>query len=104
MRGWRPDLSEGLRRARKPRAFLLGKAPGLAEEEASSYIGGRFNRSGVAMKFVFFALLVLLIIHVGFWGTLGAILGAVLMLVILFGLAIAAVVVGIVMIVAGSAR
>jgi hypothetical protein len=56
------------------------------------------------MKFVFFALLVLLIIHVGFWGTLGAIVGAVLMMVILFGLAIAAIVVGVLMLVAGSVR
>jgi hypothetical protein len=31
------------------------------------------------LKFVLFALLVLLILHVGFWGTLGAILGAVLL-------------------------
>jgi hypothetical protein len=56
------------------------------------------------MKLVFFALLVLLIIHVGFWGTLGAILGAVLMMIILFALAIAAVVVGALILVAGSAR
>jgi hypothetical protein len=56
------------------------------------------------LKFVLFALLVLLIIHVGFWGTLGAILGAVLMLVILFGLAIAAVVVGVLILVAASVR
>jgi hypothetical protein len=56
------------------------------------------------LKFVLFALLVLLIIHVGFWGTLGAILGAVLMMVILFALAIAAVVVGVLMLVAGNAR
>jgi hypothetical protein len=56
------------------------------------------------MKFVFFALLVLLIIHVGFWGTLGAILGAVLMMIILFALALAAVVVGVLMLVAGNAR
>ena len=104
IRGWRPDLGEGPAPARRPQAFLLGKAPGLAEEDASSYIGGRFIRAGVAMKFVFFALLVLLIIHVGFWGTLGAILGAVLMMIILFALAIAAVVVGVLMLVAGSAR
>jgi hypothetical protein len=56
------------------------------------------------MKLLFLALLILLIIHVGFWGTLGAILGAVLMLVILFGLAIAAVVVGVLMLVAASVR
>ena len=56
------------------------------------------------MKLLFLALLILLIIHVGFWGTLGAILGAVLMMIILFGLAIAAVVVGVLILVAGSVR
>jgi hypothetical protein len=53
---------------------------------------------------LFFILLILLIAQIGFWGTLGAILGAVLMLVILFGLAIAAVVVGVLVLVAGSVR
>jgi hypothetical protein len=56
------------------------------------------------LKFVLFALLVLLILHVGFWGTLGAILGAVLMMVILFALAVAALVVGVLMLVASSTR
>jgi hypothetical protein len=64
----------------------------------------QFRLRSPPMKLLFLALLILLIIHVGFWGTLGAILGAVLMLVILFGLAIAAVVVGVLVLVAGSVR
>ena len=56
------------------------------------------------MKLLFFILLILLIVHIGFWGTLGAVLGAVLMMVILFGLGIAALVVGVLVLVAGSLR
>lgn len=46
------------------------------------------------MKLLFFILVVLLITQIGFWHTLGAILGAILMMILLFGLAIAVVIVG----------
>lgn len=56
------------------------------------------------MKLLFFILLILLIVHIGFWGTLGAVLGAVLMMVILAGLGVAVVVVGVLMLIAASVR
>jgi hypothetical protein len=56
------------------------------------------------MKILFFILLILLIAHIGFWGTLGAVLGAVLMMAVLIGLAIAVVVVGVLILVAASMR
>jgi hypothetical protein len=56
------------------------------------------------MKLIFFILIVLLITQIGFWHTLGAILGAVLMMILLFGLAIAVVVIGGIILVASSMR
>ena len=56
------------------------------------------------MKLLFFILLILLIAHIGFWGTLGAVLGAVLMMVILAALGVAVVVVGVLMLIAASVR
>lgn len=56
------------------------------------------------MKLLFFILLILLIAHIGFWGTLGAVLGAVLMFVLLGVLAVGVLVVGILMLVATSLR
>ncbi len=53
------------------------------------------------MGLLFFILLILLIAHVGFWNTLGAILGAAIMFVLLFGLGIAAIVVGGILLLAG---
>ena len=53
------------------------------------------------MRFLFFILLILLIAHVGFWGTLGAVLGAALMFVILIPLIIAVVIVGGILVLAG---
>ena len=46
------------------------------------------------MPLVFFILLVLLIAQIGFWHTLGAVLGAVLMFVLFIPLLIAVVVIG----------
>jgi hypothetical protein len=54
-----------------------------------------------AMRILFFLLLVILIAHVGFWSTLGAILGAMAMFVLFGFLAIALVLVGSVLLVAG---
>lgn len=48
------------------------------------------------MPLVFFILLVLLIAQVGFWHTLGAILGAVLMIVLLMLLLVAVIMIGII--------
>ena len=53
------------------------------------------------MHVLFFILLILLIAHVGFWGTLGAVLGAALMFVILIPLIIAVVIVGGILVLAG---
>ncbi len=46
------------------------------------------------MPFLFFILLIVLIAQLGFWHTLGAILGAAVMLVLLIGLLVAMVVIG----------
>jgi hypothetical protein len=54
-----------------------------------------------SMRFLFFILLILLIAHIGFWHTLGAVLGAALMFVILIPLIIAVVVVGGILVLAG---
>ncbi len=56
------------------------------------------------MKLLFFVLVVLLITQIGFWNTLGAILGAAVMMVLLFGLAIAVVVIGGVLLLAAVFR
>jgi hypothetical protein len=48
------------------------------------------------MPLVFFILLVLLIAQVGFWHTLGAIIGAVLMIVLLMLLLVAVILIGVV--------
>ena len=56
------------------------------------------------MKFLFFILLILLIVHIGFWNTLGAVIGAALMFVLLIGLAIGVVVVGGFLLVASSLK
>lgn len=53
------------------------------------------------MHVLFFILLILLIAHVGFWDTLGAVLGAALMFVILIPLIIAVVIVGGILVLAG---
>jgi hypothetical protein len=54
-----------------------------------------------AMRILFFLLLVILIAHIGFWSTLGAVLGAMAMFVLFGFLAIALVLVGSVLLVAG---
>lgn len=46
------------------------------------------------MTLLFFILLVLLITQIGFWGTLGAVLGAALMMILLVALALAVVIIG----------
>jgi len=56
------------------------------------------------MKLLFFLLLVLLITQIGFWGTLGAVLGAALMFVLLAVLAVGALVVGGVVLLAAVLR
>ena len=53
------------------------------------------------MRFVFFVLLILLIAQIGFWNTLGAVLGAALMFVLFIPLLIAVVVVGGILLLAG---
>ena len=53
------------------------------------------------MRFLFFVLLILLIAHIGFWHTLGAVLGATLMFIILIPLILAVVVIGGVLVLAG---
>ncbi len=53
------------------------------------------------MKFIFFILLVILIAQIGFWKTLGAVLGAAAMLVLLAALLMAVIVIGGVLIAAG---
>jgi hypothetical protein len=54
-----------------------------------------------AMRILFFLLLIILIAHVGFWSTLGAVLGAMAMFVLLGFLALGVVLVGGVLLVAG---
>jgi hypothetical protein len=53
------------------------------------------------VRLLFFLLLIVLIAQIGFWPTLGAILGAVAMIVLLGGLVVALVVVGGLLIAAG---
>ena len=53
------------------------------------------------MRFIFFVLLILLIVQIGFWNTLGAVLGAVLMFVVLIPLLIAVAVLGGILLLAG---
>jgi hypothetical protein len=53
------------------------------------------------MRFVFFILLVLLIAQIGFWHTLGALLGAVLMFVLFIPLLLVVVVLGGILVLAG---
>jgi len=53
------------------------------------------------MRFIFFILLVLLIAQIGFWHTLGAILGAVLMLVLFIPLLLVVIVLGAILLLAG---
>ena len=53
------------------------------------------------MRFVFFILLILLIAQIGFWHTLGAVIGAVLMFVLLVPLLIAIAVIGGILVLAG---
>jgi hypothetical protein len=53
------------------------------------------------MRFVFFVLLVLLIAQIGFWHTLGALLGAVLMFVLFIPLLLVVVVLGGILVLAG---
>ena len=53
------------------------------------------------MRFVFFILLILLIAQVGFWHTLGAVLGAALMFILVIPLILAVLVIGGVLILAG---
>ena len=56
------------------------------------------------MRILLFILLVLLIAQIGFWNTLAAIVGAVAMLFLLAVLAIAAIIVGGVLLAAASVR
>jgi hypothetical protein len=53
------------------------------------------------MRFVFFLLLVLLIAQIGFWHTLGAVLGAVLMFVLFIPLLLVVAVMGGILVLAG---
>lgn len=53
------------------------------------------------MRFLFFVLLILLIAQIGFWHTLGAVLGAVLMFVLLVPLLLVVAVLGGILLVAG---
>jgi len=53
------------------------------------------------MRFVFFVLLILLIAQIGFWNTLGAVLGAALMFILLIPLLIAVAVLGGILLLAG---
>ena len=53
------------------------------------------------MRFVFFVLLILLIAQVGFWHTLGALLGAVVMFVLFIPLLIVVAVLGGILLLAG---
>jgi len=53
------------------------------------------------MRFVFFVLLILLIAQIGFWNTLGAVLGAALMFILLIPLLIAVAVLGSILLLAG---
>jgi hypothetical protein len=53
------------------------------------------------MRFLFFILLILLIAQIGFWHTLGAVLGAALMFVLLIPLILAVIIVGGVLLLAG---
>jgi hypothetical protein len=53
------------------------------------------------MRFLFFILLILLIAQIGFWHTLGAVLGAALMFILLIPLILAVVIVGGVLVLAG---
>lgn len=53
------------------------------------------------MRFIFFVLLILLIAQIGFWNTLGAVLGAALMFVLLIPLLIAVAVLGGILLLAG---
>ncbi len=53
------------------------------------------------MRFIFFVLLILLIAQIGFWNTLGAVLGAVVMFVLLIPLLIAVAVLGGILLLAG---
>ncbi len=53
------------------------------------------------MRFIFFILLVLLIAQIGFWHTLGAVLGAVLMFVLFIPLLLVVVVLGGILLLAG---
>ena len=53
------------------------------------------------MRLLFFVLLILLIAQIGFWHTLGAVLGAALMFVLLIPLILAVIIVGGVLLLAG---
>ncbi|HVZ13048.1 MAG TPA: hypothetical protein VG894_01190 [Bauldia sp.] len=53
------------------------------------------------MRFIFFILLVLLIAQIGFWHTLGAVLGAVLMFVLFIPLLLIVVILGGILLMAG---
>jgi hypothetical protein len=53
------------------------------------------------MRFVFFILLIVLIAQIGFWHTLGAVLGAVLMFVLFIPLLLIVVVLGGILLLAG---
>ena len=53
------------------------------------------------MRFLFFILLILLIAQIGFWHTLGAVLGAALMFILLIPLILAVIIVGGVLLLAG---
>ena len=53
------------------------------------------------MRFLFFVLLILLIAQIGFWHTLGAVLGAALMFILLIPLILAVIIVGGVLLLAG---
>lgn len=79
------------------RRATLGRYP-LAKPAPIAYMPERCaplgRGKGLAMKILFFILIVLLITQIGFWHTLGAILGAILMMILLLALAIAVVVVG----------
>ena len=56
------------------------------------------------MRFLFFVLLVLLIAQIGFWHTLAAVLGAVLMLLLLAVILVPMLIIGTLLLVAASFR
>ena len=66
----------------------------MARTPADTYLTSDAARRRFPVRFLFFILLIILIAQIGFWKTLGAVIGAAAMLVFLAVLMIAVVVVG----------